>query len=82
MRYLMLLASGLVVCGCSDRSEVVTLYRSPVIGPVGERIHVGTFDAKDGRAYNWENCQIAARLLGSQPGVTVRYWCEVGPFRP
>lgn len=46
------------------------------------RIHVATFDAKESANYNRENCEIAARLFGSQPGIVARYWCEEGRFRP
>lgn len=46
------------------------------------RIHVATFNAADGDAYNRENCQIAAELFAGQPMVTSRYWCEKGFYRP
>ncbi len=44
-------------------------------------MHVATFDAKDGEAYNMGNCQIAQELFQKQPGVTVKYWCEKGVFK-
>ena len=69
----------------TDPSKIYTLYRSsPVLLPGDDgdmwRIHVATFDTGDGAAYNQANCLIAARLFAQQPGVTVRYWCEHGPY--
>ena len=46
------------------------------------RIHVATLDSKDGDEYNHENCEVARELFQRQPGVTVRYWCEMGRYRP
>jgi hypothetical protein len=46
------------------------------------RIHIATFDAKDGDAYNRENCNLASKLYQGQPGVTVRFWCEKGRYQP
>lgn len=56
------------------------MYRNSVIEP-SMRIHVGTFDAADGEKYNAENCNFAATLFASQPGVTVRFWCEKGSYK-
>jgi hypothetical protein len=70
----------------SPKGVIYTLYRnSPTIGSnSGEdaRIHVATFDAAEGEGkdYNRGNCEIARDLFSSQPGVTVRYWCERGRF--
>lgn len=83
----MVLAGGaLVLAGCSS-NRIYTLYRSSGADSLliagGEdplRIHVATFDAKDGEAYNSENCREAAKLMGERPGVYVRYWCEKGRF--
>lgn len=58
-----------------------TLYRGSVMPDV-KRIHVATFDSANGQAYNQENCTIAAGLFKEQPGVTVRYWCEPGRYKP
>lgn len=63
-----------------SEASTYTLYRNSVMDR-GLRIHVATFDTKDGEAYNRENCQIAMDLFQKQPGVTVRYWCEKGKFR-
>ena len=70
-----------LLTGCGE--ETYTLYRSSAVSNVGEswRVHVATFDAKDGDAYNSGNCQIAQELFQKQPGVTIRYWCEKGIFK-
>lgn len=57
-----------------------TLYRGSVASGV-QRVHIATFDATEGEAYNRENCATAASLFKQQPGVTVRYWCEPGPLK-
>lgn len=71
------------ISGCDqwdgDRAPY-TLYRGSIVGDM--RIHLATFDADEGRNYNQNNCQLAADLFQQQPGVTVRYWCEKGRFRP
>ena len=69
-----------VACTPLD-GDIYTLYRSSVTS-ADLRIHVATYDADEGEAYNRENCQIGAELFQSQPGVKVRYWCEKGRFRP
>ncbi len=61
----------------SDDEEVFTMYRnSPV--QKNARIHVSTFDSKEGKSYNSENCQRASNLFDSQAGVITRFWCEKG----
>lgn len=75
------LGAAALVVACDDNSSTFSLYRSSVLG-ADRRMHVATFDAREGEAYNRENCSIAAELFGRQPGVTVRYWCEKGRFRP
>lgn len=72
----LLLASG---CSPPDNLDVYTLYRTPLAG--SELIHVATFDAKEGRGYNEENCYTVAELMQRQPGVIVRYWCRAGRAR-
>jgi len=57
-----------------------TLYRNSVTDE-DMRIHVATFDAAEEEAYNRGNCEIARGLFQSQPGVTVKYWCEKGRYR-
>lgn len=47
------------------------------------RVHVATFDVENaGADYNQQNCLAAQELYQSQPGVSVRYWCEAGRYRP
>ena len=65
---------------CFASSGAFTLYRNSAIDQ-SMRIHVGTFNAVDGEKYNAENCNLAATLFASQPGVTVRFWCERGTYR-
>jgi hypothetical protein len=69
----------LCLAGCSD-SSAYTLYRNSATDE-NMRSHVATFDASDGKAYNQGNCEIARQLFQAQPGVTVRYWCELGKLR-
>jgi hypothetical protein len=69
----------LFISGCSDNSTY-TLYRNSVINEA-MRIHVASFDTKDGNDYNSGNCQIAQELFQNQDGVTVKYWCEKGNFK-
>ena len=45
------------------------------------RLHVATFDALDGAAYNRQNCAQAQQLFAAQQGVNVAFWCEPGRFR-
>lgn len=63
--------------GCKDPA-VYRLYRAhPTID--GWRIYIATFDAEgEIRIDNQENCNRAAALFMKEPGITVRYWCEVG----
>lgn len=76
---LMLVSTTLLIaCGNSDSSY--TLYRN---SPIDEhmRIHVATFNAKDGHDYNMSNCQTAQELFQNQKGVTAKFWCEKGNFK-
>ena len=74
------LVVGLAVAGCSQvgGGPTYTLYRS---GLDRSRVHVATFDAAESGSYNEENCLTAMDLFDSQPGVSVRYWCEKGRFK-
>lgn len=75
------LLSLLTLASCSQGNETTfTLYRSAFAGDA-VRLHIATFDADDSRDYNRQNCEIARDLFQSQPGVSVRYWCELGRFR-
>jgi lysine/ornithine N-monooxygenase len=75
MKKFLYLISSVVVAGCGQSgSDVYTLYRNSPVDPQ-MRIHVSTYDAKDGNEYNNENCQIGQKVFQNQPGVTVKYWC-------
>lgn len=76
---LIVLCGMLAACQGQDASTF-TLYRNSVLND-GARIHVATFDAADGDAYNRENCAAAAGLFGGQPGTLTRFWCEKGRYR-
>ena len=74
--YLMLPA---LLSGCNGGIDPYTLYRNSVVRDEA-RIHVATFDAADGGAYNRDNCELAANLFQAQSGVRTRFWCERGRF--
>ncbi|MCI0599142.1 MAG: hypothetical protein L0Y50_01720 [Beijerinckiaceae bacterium] len=76
------IAAALAGCGGSGASEneLFVLYRNSVINE-NMRIHVATFDASDGEAYNKGNCEQAQALFQAQPGVKTRFWCEKGRFK-
>ncbi len=69
-----------VVSEASASEGIYTLYRSSIVSSEW-RIHVATFDAAEGDKYNSENCQLAAQLFLSQPGVRTLFWCEPGRFQ-
>ncbi len=72
---------GLVSCSPDFLSNsAFTLYRTSVLDE-SMRIHIATFDSKDGRNYNQENCELARQLFQSQDGVKTRFWCEMGRYR-
>lgn len=77
--FMPLLSATMAACS-GDASGVYTLYRSSMAAST-DRVHVATFDAREGNAYNRENCETAALLFGAQPGIKVRYWCELGSVR-
>lgn len=84
--YLRWAVCGAVFCtlsaGCAPSDAATsTLYRSSALDTAA-RIHVATFDAGDGDAYNTENGRTAADLFAAQPGTRVRFWCERGRYRP
>lgn len=68
---LLLIILALTGCG-----KIVTLYRDSV-AIAGARYVVAVFDG-DGMnlAGNRENCNVAAHLFMSQPGVKTKFWCE------
>ncbi len=76
-------AIALATAACSPvapASETYTLYRSSAVPTVAE-MHVATFNADEGAAYNRENCGVARDLFQGQLGVAVKYWCEQGSPR-
>jgi major membrane immunogen (membrane-anchored lipoprotein) len=73
------IAVVLAACGASDANTFV-LYRNSVTDS-NMRVHVATFDATDGEAYNRENCQVAQSLFQAQRGIETKFWCEKGAFR-
>lgn len=74
MKRLLAPACLLILAGCSDRQgETFYLFRNSIA--VGERVHVATFDAREGRSYNEENCILVRDLIQNQPDVRVVYWC-------
>jgi len=75
------IVAACLVSGCgTSEGEVFVLYRNSKLGD-DMRIHVATFDAADGEAYNRGNCDQARILFQEQPMVKVKYWCEKGRFR-
>lgn len=75
-------AGCLLLLAACDAENAYTLYRNSAL-PNGAdfRIHVASFDAREGDSYNRENCDLARSLFQAQPGVTVRFWCEKGRYR-
>lgn len=78
----MLLSFSLValMAGCDSDNQTFTLYRNSVMD-ANMRIHVGSFNAEDGDAYNGGNCEQAKQLFQAQPGVKTKFWCEKGAFK-
>ena len=66
--------------GAAADGPFATLYRDSVLDK-NARYHIATFNTNQGEAYNWENCQLAAKLFQAQPGVTTTFWCEKGKFK-
>jgi hypothetical protein len=82
MRHIALLSifiSMLVGCDGGDSATSV-LYRNSATDS-NMRIHVATFDADGGEAYNRGNCEQAQSLFQTQPGVKTKFWCEKGRYR-
>ena len=81
-RYILIVGVvALALSGCDSSTRTYTLYRNSVAATEA-RYHVASFDAADGEDYNRENCFIARDLFAAQPGVMVKYWCELGRYRP
>lgn len=78
MKKIIILLVITFLMGCSQ-SDTYTLYRNSIADEF-ERIHVASFNAKDGEKYNQENCDIAKDLFQKQEGVLTKFWCEKGVF--
>lgn len=90
MRYFILLTAALLLAtpaAADEGSMVYRLYRTSSVTGVSPMM-IATFDAPHANAlstasteagrildYNKENCDVAAKLFISQPGVTVQYFC-------
>ena len=80
-RFLVLGSVSLLIIACTQsEDEVYTLYRNSIVNP-SMRIHVATFNAVDGEAYNNENCSLAVHLFQAQPEIATKFWCEKGNYR-
>lgn len=79
-KYSPLVFVAALVAGCSVDGQSFTLYRNSVTDE-GMRIHVASFNAADGEAYNRGNCEQAQQLFQAQSGVKTKFWCEKGAFK-
>ena len=75
----MIILISLFLQACSESSSY-TLYRNSIADEF-ERIHIASFNAKEGEKYNQENCDIAKDLFQKQEGVLTKFWCEKGAFK-
>jgi hypothetical protein len=80
LKALLLLVFIIQVSGCNQTGDSFTLYRNSVTNE-NMRIHVASFDAADGEAYNRGNCEQAQVLFQAQQSVKVKFWCEKGAFK-
>lgn len=79
--YFLTLSSLFLLSACGPlESDIYTLYRNSATDS-NMRLHIATFNSKDGHDYNMENCDAAKSLFQAQPGVTTRFWCEKGSFK-
>jgi len=69
-----------LAAGCDSGGDIFTLYRNSVTNE-NMRIHVASFNAADGEAYNRGNCEQAQLLFQAQPEVKTKFWCEKGAFK-
>lgn len=75
------LAGTMASCGGgTGDGQTVALYRNSITDE-NMRLHVATFDATDGEAYNRGNCEQAQQLFQAQQGVKTKFWCEKGRFK-
>ena len=75
----MIILISLFLQACSQ-SDSYTLYRNSIADEF-ERIHVASFNTKEGEKYNQENCDIAKDLFQRQENVMTKFWCEKGVFK-
>lgn len=80
IRTLLPLTAFAFIVGCDSGGDNFTLYRNSVTDE-NMRIHVASFNAADGEAYNRGNCEQAQLLFQAQPGVKTKFWCEKGAFK-
>lgn len=83
--FAVILRLPIAISACSDSSgskddRTYVLYRNSVTDD-GMRLHVASFDALEGEAYNRGNCEQAQELFTQQPGGRVKFWCEKGRFK-
>ena len=80
LRILLLFAVVALLGGCDLHDSTFTLYRNSATDE-NMRVHVASFDAADGEAYNRGNCEQAQLLFNTQSGVKTKFWCEKGVFK-
>ena len=56
---------------------IYSLYRTSLVDGI-TKVHIATFDTKNGGNYNFENCQLATELFQNQSDVKTKFWCEQG----
>lgn len=88
--------AAISLSGCSTEPEqetktvnedaiVYTFYRNSVLDP-SMRVHVATFDSKEGGAmnpdYNRASCEETAGIYRKLDTDNKNWWCEKGRYRP
>lgn len=61
-----------LIVDCSSSNDTFTLYRNSVTDEK-MRIHVASFNAADGEAYNRDICEQAQQLFQAQSGVKTQF---------
>ncbi len=68
----------------ANDAEVYTFYRNSLLDPA-MRIHVSTYDSKEGGKanpdYNRAACEEAAQLFREMDATKKHWWCEKGKYR-
>lgn len=75
-----IVAASSLLSSCGQMEDIYTLYQATFKNP-NARKHVATFDAADGRDYNYQNCHSTQYLYQQKFGADEKYWCEYGPYR-